>query len=90
MRTLVSDMSFLLQLFLFGLVVALAVFLCFLALNLVAKMKEPPIWMPGENIFVNPITKEQHTFASLSDPPSCYLSVIIPAYNETKRGSPPS
>jgi len=58
----------------------------FVLSNWVATLRRLPVWLPGENIFIDPHTKEQHYFPSLDETePSVYLSVVIPAYNETKR-----
>ena len=61
-------------------------FAYFVLSNWVATLRRLPVWLPGENIFIDPHTKEQHYFPSLDETePSVYLSVVIPAYNETKR-----
>jgi dolichyl-phosphate beta-glucosyltransferase len=44
------------------------------------------LWLAGENTYVDPNkNKEPITFSPISTPPSLYISLIVPAYDEEKR-----
>jgi len=78
--------SWILQLFFVAVLGVVATLAYFVVSNWWATLRRLPVWFPGENTFIDPSTKEQHQFASLEESePSVYLTVVIPAYNETKR-----
>src|SRR5690348_5147748 len=53
--------------------------------NIIYTMNMPPVWQKDENSYVDAHDGKRHNFGLLADSPSVYLSVVVPAYNETKR-----
>jgi len=45
------------------------------------------LWLPGENTYIDPNKNKEDRipFAPITSPPSVYISLIVPAYNEQER-----
>jgi len=68
-----------------GVVTLLVMLLTLLVLRV--GQSEETLWLPGENTFIDPnkSNKDRIPFAPISTPPSVYISLIVPAFNEKER-----